>query len=62
VTQIYKIGSDIWVPSLQEFGSPKSTKFRRDFEQFSGLEQNIVNRKTVGYLVFTCQVPCTHQA
>ena len=55
VTQIYKIRSEIWVapsPEIWRIGSPKTSKFRRDFAQLhdlianiSGTQQNIVNRK-----------------
>ena len=53
--KIYKIRSEIWVapsPFPPKFGSPKTSKFRRDFAQLrhlmasiSGTQQEIVNRK-----------------
>jgi len=53
VTQIYKIGSEIWGLSPKKFGDPKISSFRRDFTELcdvianiSVLEQNVVNRKT----------------
>jgi len=53
VTQIYKIGSEIWGHSHTEIGGPKTSKFGLNFGQLgklianiSGKKQDIVQRKT----------------
>jgi len=53
VNQIYKIRSEIWVDPTLKSGSPKTSKFWRDFPQLhdlitniSGTQQDIVERKT----------------